>query len=277
MKVRIISGVIGATLLISIIALNQSFPILINLIFALSTLACVIEVLSANNSIKNYKISMPSMLLAVLFPMLISTNYWQILLAVYLLSVFIILLKYHTKIAFQDIAFAFTTTIIITGGFSSIIMWCDTNREFTSYFVLIALAIPWLADVGGYFVGSFFGKHKLCPLISPKKTVEGAVGGIILGVLSPIIITLIFNSFLFTVPVQINFLNIIIVSAVCTVVSIIGDLSFSLIKRTYNVKDYGSVIPGHGGILDRCDSLIFSTPILLVLVNYLPLITIVKG
>ena len=123
------------------------------------------------------------------------------------------------------------------------------------------------------FIGASFGKHKLCPKISPKKTVEGAIGGILFCDLTAVIIGLIFH-FCVMPDANINFWALILLGVIDAPVSILGDLSFSLIKRNYGIKDYGSIFPGHGGMLDRFDSIIFTAPVLVAINQFIPFITV---
>lgn len=274
MKLRIISGIFGAAFIIAALALNKIFPILINIIVAFASLLCVTELLTAKGLLKNFKLSLPPMLFAALFPVLISTSYWPIVLLLYVFATFIIMLKWHENINYSDVAFVLASTAVVVFGLSSIVMLCDNDRMHTGFYFTMALVIPWVADIGAYFIGSFFGRHKLCPKISPKKTVEGAAGGIIGGVLGALCDALVFQIFLFVSGEQIHYLSLIIVALIGSLISIVGDLSFSIIKRMCHVKDYGNVIPGHGGLLDRCDSVVFAAPLLLVFTQYFPIMTL---
>lgn len=124
--------------------------------------------------------------------------------------------------------------------------------------VFLPLCISFGSDTLAYFVGCTLGRHKLSPYVSPKKSVEGAVGGLIGGVLGALLLTWIgahIISDAFMGPRKILFFGL-----VGSVVSQIGDLSFSVIKREFGVKDYGHLLPGHGGILDRFDSVTFVAP-----------------
>mgnify|MGYP001309419618 CR=1 FL=1 len=276
MKLRIISGVLGSLLLVVALALNKMFPILINIMVSLAALVCVIELLTARGVIKNLKRSVPPMVFAVLFPILLSSVWWPILTYLFVLAMFAVLIFWHDEIPFADVAFTFSTTALVLLGMGSIIILCDQNRTHTGFYVTMSLVIPWVADAGAYFMGTFFGKHKLCPNISPKKTVEGAVGGVVFGIIGAAVDALVFQLLFYTQSgrEEIHYVNLIIVALLGALVSIVGDLCFSIIKRSCHVKDYGNVIPGHGGILDRCDSVIFAAPLLLVFVQYFPILTV---
>lgn len=276
MKLRIISGVLGSLLLVVALALNKMFPILINIMVSLAALVCVIELLTARGVIKNLKLSVPPMVFAVLFPILLSSVWWPILTYLFVLAMFAVLIFWHDEIPFADVAFTFSTTALVLLGMGSIIILCDQNRTHTGFYVTMSLVIPWVADAGAYFMGTFFGKHKLCPNISPKKTVEGAVGGVVFGIIGAAVDALVFQFLFYTQSgrEEIHYVNLIIVALLGALVSIVGDLCFSIIKRSCHVKDYGNVIPGHGGILDRCDSVIFAAPLLLVFVQYFPILTV---
>ncbi|MGB5823227.1 MAG: phosphatidate cytidylyltransferase [Proteocatella sp.] len=122
-----------------------------------------------------------------------------------------------------------------------------------SIFIWLLFIFAWGSDTCAYFAGMFFGKHKLIPEISPKKTIEGAIGGII----GTVILTLLFATY-FKEP---NLLYFIPLAVIGSIVSQIGDLFASAIKREFGIKDYGNLIPGHGGILDRFDSILFTAPL----------------
>lgn len=243
---------------------------------SLAALVCVIELLTARGVIKNLKLSVPPMVFAVLFPILLSSVWWPILTYLFVLAMFAVLIFWHDEIPFADVAFTFSTTALVLLGMGSIIILCDQNRTHTGFYVTMSLVIPWVADAGAYFMGTFFGKHKLCPNISPKKTVEGAVGGVVFGIIGAAVDALVFQLLFYTQSgrEEIHYVNLIIVALLGALVSIVGDLCFSIIKRSCHVKDYGNVIPGHGGILDRCDSVIFAAPLLLVFVQYFPILTV---
>lgn len=123
--------------------------------------------------------------------------------------------------------------------------------------VFFLLLVVWIGDAGAYYVGKRFGKRKLSPLISPKKTVEGFMGGITTSIICAIVISLTFFR-------EFPLVHAIVVGAVLSVAGVIGDLAESMWKRSAAVKDSGTLIPGHGGFLDRFDSILFTAPILYV-------------
>ena len=129
----------------------------------------------------------------------------------------------------------------------------------------------WIADTAAYFVGRAFGKHKLCPLISPHKTVEGAIGGVFFAVLFFVLFC--FGYSKLRSGVHISYLAATIDGAVCAVMGIVGDLMASVVKRQRGIKDFGHIMPGHGGVMDRFDSFLFVAPTLYLILQVLPIVT----
>ena len=126
----------------------------------------------------------------------------------------------------------------------------------------------YITDTGAYFTGMSIGRHKLIPSVSPNKTVEGAVGGIVAAVVGFVIYGVIMTS----IGLTVNYLLLIILAVLCAVAAQLGDLTASVIKRNYSVKDFGHLIPGHGGMVDRVDSLMFVAPIVYYFITFLPVI-----
>lgn len=135
------------------------------------------------------------------------------------------------------------------------------NGEYLVWLVFIS---SWGCDTCAYCVGVLCGKHKMAPVLSPKKSVEGAVGGVVGAALIGLIYALVFRSHLtiFGNPL----FALALIGAVGGLISMVGDLTASAIKRYYEVKDYGTLIPGHGGILDRFDSVIITAPLIYILI-----------
>ncbi len=157
----------------------------------------------------------------------------------------------------DDLAYLFMMTLMIAMTLRSV----AEIQSFGTRMVVYIAFITYATDTMAYFAGSFFGKHKLIPRISPKKTVEGALGGWAGG----FIVGLIFGYFLLQI---VSFKLILISSLVLPVIGQFGDLAFSALKRHYNIKDFGSIFPAHGGVLDRIDSLIFNLLFFYVLIVF---------
>jgi len=135
------------------------------------------------------------------------------------------------------------------------------------FLVWLAFIAAWGADTCAYFTGMLFGKRKLCPELSPKKTIEGAIGGVLGAVVLAILFQiLVYHYFNYTFDLANSTLAVIV--AIAAVLSIFGDLTASAIKRQTGVKDFGKLFPGHGGILDRFDSLLFTAPAIYIMLNY---------
>lgn len=134
--------------------------------------------------------------------------------------------------------------------------------------VFVAFIGAWLPDTMAYFTGSFFGKHKLIEAISPNKTVEGSVGAIVGSAVS----FAIYGGILTAIGYDVNFASLMVLSLILGVVAQFGDLAASVMKRACKAKDFGNLIPGHGGLLDRIDSLIFVTPVVYYYILFFPIL-----
>lgn len=132
------------------------------------------------------------------------------------------------------------------------------NLKYGNIILWLPFLTAWFTDTFAYFVGIYMGRKKLCPKISPKKTVEGALGGIAGSIIFSIITGIIINYF----GVEIRLIHFVITGFLCGIASEIGDLVASYIKRFTGIKDFGNIIPGHGGILDRFDSILFTIPVI---------------
>ena len=198
----------------------------------------------------------------------------SVLLTVYIIGMLVIMLKWYDKTKFENVTFAIFGSIAIPASISSLFKVINIGEENPDIFqrshivflILIGMFAAWLTDTFAYFFGSRFGKHKLAPKISPKKSVEGAVAGVV-GTTVVIIITyFICDKFFFHLD-TLNVFMVIIASVIMCIMGMLGDLSASVIKRNYGEKDFGTLFPGHGGVLDRIDSFLFAAPTLYVLIE----------
>ncbi len=179
------------------------------------------------------------------------------------------------KLDISEIALAALTTAYITVGFTSLILLRDMKIETVKDYGVCLFALvfvgAWVPDGAGYFGGRAFGKHKLIPEVSPKKTVEGAVFGIAFGAISYAVCGLIFDLLGYGAP---NYPALALSGLAVAVISIFGDLIASLIKRKYGIKDYGWLFPGHGGVMDRFDSIIPIAPFLVAICSHPDVLTL---
>lgn len=152
-------------------------------------------------------------------------------------------------------------TIFIT---SAILCLVILRANFTIFAFLLPFIIAWATDTGAYFTGYFFGKHKLAPEMSPKKTIEGAIGGVIIAVIA----TVAYGVILYGNFYMLGMIKYAIVGGLGSIVAQIGDLAASCIKRDFDKKDYGALLPGHGGLMDRFDSVLLVAPYVLFMIVY---------
>ncbi len=172
----------------------------------------------------------------------------------FMLAIFICMLADHKNVSAADAGMLILSVIYIPYFLTDIIN--IRMLEHGRFYIWLVFIGAFLTDSCAYFSGIFLGRHKLCPEISPKKTVEGAIGGVLGCALFYMIYGLIMRSF----GLDISFARLALLGIIAAVISETGDLAASIIKRRYGIKDYGTLFPGHGGILDRCDSVILVAP-----------------
>lgn len=167
-----------------------------------------------------------------------------------------------SAISFHEFSAVLVAGLLIPAALSCLLRL--RLMEYGAGMTLIVFVASFCADAAALFAGMLFGKHKLAPRVSPKKTVEGAVGGLCGGMLGMVIFRIVF--FLVT-EVQLPIGWCLLLGLVGALLGELGDLSFSAVKREYGIKDYGRLLPGHGGVLDRFDSVIFAAPVLWLMID----------
>ncbi len=195
---------------------------------------------------------------------------------IYILSALVIfsLLIFSIQLSYQDLRLALITCastilgVIYVGLLLSHIIllrnWEGRSggTDLGLFFIIYVIAITFLSDAGAFFVGRKFGKHQMTPRISPKKSWEGAFGAVLFGVAGAILCKLIFDRWIPSASTEsFKWLHCIVLAPILVVSAILGDLVESLFKRDAGIKDSGTIIPGHGGILDRLDSIVFTVPV----------------
>lgn len=177
--------------------------------------------------------------------------------------IFLTWLRRHKEIRYEQVFFALAVTVLIPQAMSCMVRIDRCSPDNGLFLLIIGLCGAWIADTGAYFTGVALGKHKLCPEISPKKTIEGFIGGI---VTTGIVFAAAFSVNKGEFNIKTAALTFIM-GAVCAVIGTIGDLSASMVKRQIGFKDYGKIMPGHGGLMDRFDSVVFVLPTFYVFVE----------
>ena len=191
---------------------------------------------------------------------------WGLLgIIIFMMLLFWEMMRSHVQFTFQKMTMTFMAGMVVPFMLCSIVR--IHGMIIGRYMVLVPFIAAVLNDTGGYFAGMFFGRHKLAPVISPKKTVEGAVGGVLLAMLGMVIYAAILD-LLF--KFHVNYGYALIYGLVGPLCGMFGDLCFSVIKRQTGIKDYGNLIPGHGGVLDRFDSMVVVGPLVEVLLTLIP-------
>lgn len=176
----------------------------------------------------------------------------------YFLIAVILILKNHKEFSLSKIAVFSAMPLLLSYAFST--LGSVINHVDGIYYLLLLFNFSSVCDMGAYFVGVTMGKHKLCPEISPKKTVEGAVGGIVSSIVVGLILVFAFGH-------ADKLLTTLLITIPLCIVGMLGDLFASAIKRSVNLKDYGNLIPGHGGVLDRVDSILLIAPVLYIFIE----------
>ncbi len=277
MLTRIISAAVGIVIIVVTLILHNSLvlPIVVAGIIAIM----LFELLRAVKLEKCYPILISAELCGISMPFIYESFYnWstvhkdgvhipvrviageisQIDFGITLLAAFVIFITWlnqHKKIRYEQIFFALAAMVLVPHAMTSMILIESFDNEHGVFLLTMGLCGAWIADSGAYFSGVALGKHKLCPEISPKKTVEGLVGGILTtGIVYAVVFAIAGG---FTVSKAIF---AFVLGAACAVIGTVGDLSASMIKRQIGFKDYGKIMPGHGGLMDRFDSVLFVLP-----------------
>ncbi|TDM04093.1 phosphatidate cytidylyltransferase [Macrococcus carouselicus] len=260
MKTRTITAIIAMAVFLPIV-IYGGVPVLI-LAYSLAIVALK-EVLSMRR-IKLY--SLPGLISLVALCLIMSPQRSQIVesdFQVPFLIIISLILLSHTvisknKFSFVDASFCMLAVAYVGIGF----MYFYETRHQGLHYLLFALLVVWLTDTGAYIFGRLFGKRKLWPEISPNKTIEGFIGGIACSTIVAVVFAL-------TYDMPLGMLPLVIVTWLLSVAGQLGDLVESALKRNFGVKDSGTLLPGHGGILDRFDSFIFVLPLMnIFLINF---------
>ncbi len=276
MKTRIITAIVAIGVLIPILVFSDT--IVLPIAATLFALLAVFEIAGCVGVRRKLTLALPTYLFATAVLFLMSAyflDYFEIakfipilfaVAYVYLFLIFSFTMLSKGSIKFSQTAELVALSVYVLIGFLSIVL---LRRDIPAgnYLYLLVFLGAWMTDTGAYFIGVFFGKHKLIPEVSPKKTVEGAFGGVLGCVVGYVGFAFVIDHFF---DVNVNYLVLVLLAVVVSVVSQLGDLVASYVKREAGIKDYGFIFPGHGGVMDRFDSIIAVAPVIYGVALLLP-------
>ena len=275
MKTRVLSAAGLLPLLLVIVLVLPAWATAV--LFGAAAAIAAYELLYRTGMVKNLRLVIYAMVMAVL------VSFWSLrpdsnLAHLGVLAYFALLLGEtllsHGRLRFEKVSLCLAAGLLLPYLLTALVriraMYAGADpgqNDLGKYYILVAFVIAFTTDSGAYFVGRALGKHKLAPVISPNKTVEGAIGGLLCGVLFMGLYGLILSkAFQFDVIYWYGAVYGVLGAGA----SMLGDLGFSAIKRQIGIKDYGDLIPGHGGILDRFDSMMLVAPLVELLLRMLP-------
>jgi phosphatidate cytidylyltransferase len=252
-------------------ALVFSHTFVLDAMIAVISLLVMIELLKCVKVADKYLICVPSCAVAFIVPLLLRYIRKEMIALIAVAYIFYLLYAAvfaRKRVSTGDIALSLFSAVYVTLAFSSILVARDSEYGAVLYFMIFIGA--WITDTFAYFTGRLFGRHKLMPDISPKKTVEGAIGGAIFCALAFVLYGFILSQ-VFDVASPLsratayNYILLACIGVAVSVFAQLGDLSASAIKRNYGVKDFGAIFPGHGGFLDRFDSVMAVAPVIMII------------
>ncbi|AIS52494.1 phosphatidate cytidylyltransferase CdsA [Thermoanaerobacter kivui] len=257
LKIRVISAIVGLPILFFVLIKGGAF---------LTAALIILSIIGLNefyNATKQIGIRPVKIFgyLSVLVIYFLENKLWNFDILVIISMILLLLLLTNRKYTIKDYALTLMGIIYIPVFF----LYIEKIREIPNgmYIVWFIFIVSWMTDTFAYFTGRFFGNHKLIPSISPKKTVEGAIGGIIGSIVGCVIFALLFPQS------NVSLYLGVVIGLLGSLVAQIGDLVASAIKRNCYIKDFGKIIPGHGGILDRFDSILFVSPFIYFFFQYI--------
>lgn len=255
---RIITSLVAVCVLVPVLIFSGTA--VLPTAVAIATIIGVFEMLKCMGLHKKHVLVVPLYIASAAIPFIL--RYFEnkvevatvcfISAVIYLVVMFITIVWSHGKLQFADGLAMFTISTYIIAAMNSIIYVRDFGNGGKYIYLLIFMG-AWITDIFAYFTGVFFGKHKLIEDVSPKKTIEGSIGGIFFCALSFVLFGVIVGRFF---DRDANLIFIAISGVIVSIISQIGDLIMSVIKRHFGIKDYGKLFPGHGGMLDRFDSVL---------------------
>ena len=269
-KTRLISAFVLVAILLLVVFFTPAW--VFNLLVCALTFMVMYELTKVFGLSKKPSITIANYIFAALFMSLQFLNgYIASMLVVpaivgYIMVISVISVLDNQRVKFSDVcssAFLVFYSVVF-------LMYLTLIRNLGGGVALLFMALigAYITDTGAYFTGMAIGRHKLIPSVSPNKTVEGAIGGVVFTVIG----FLVYGVVVSALGYNVNYLLLVVLSVICAVVAQFGDLAASAMKRSFAVKDFGNLIPGHGGMVDRVDSLMFVAPVVYYFITFLPVV-----
>lgn len=261
---RTITAIVALAIFIPVLYFSDTFIFPVAMAFL--SVTATFEMIKCVGLEKNIPVSVFSYLTAGVLPLipLFSADHSLSFIfcgcVVYMIVMFTITVFSRGKLDYTISASAFMSVFYISVSFSCIVLLRGEGK----YLYLLVFIGPWMSDTFAYIFGKLLGRNKLIPNISPKKTVEGSIAGVLFAAISFVIYAIIIKTF-FDKTATPHYLLLAMSGAVVSIISQIGDLTASVIKRRFGIKDYGWIFPGHGGVMDRFDSVILTAPVLYII------------
>ncbi len=272
MAVRIISAVVGIVIGASVLIADISWLYMIVLAFfgAVGVWELIRAVKCGQHKLMKWFCTIFAAIVPFVLNVPLLRKYTVTIYLAFVFCLLLIMLSRHETLKFSDVAMCGCAALAIPGALSCILFvrYSVENSAMGVFLIVYTLFCAWFGDSGAYFVGTFFGKHKLCPKVSPKKTVEGLIGGIVTVGVVVFIQCLVYNLFIASESYM-SYAVLIPVGMTASAVGVLGDLTASVIKRQYDVQDFGNIMPGHGGVLDRIDGMMFNAVVIYIYISFL--------
>lgn len=264
MAKRILSGVIAAAILVVILLFADSW--LIQVCIGAVSVGALWEWSKAVHVHRHPMLIAAGMIASAVFTYALTMDsVWLLpLLMLYMMALAALTVFLHKKIVLSDITKIFFGTVYITFMLGAIVLVRMADKG--QYLIWLIFITAFLTDTFAYFAGKFFGKRKLCPRLSPRKTIAGSIGG----VFGSVLFCCIFGVIMQLMGMKPDYFLLVLLGVVGSFAAQCGDLFASAIKRHYGIKDFGNIMPGHGGILDRIDSVLLTAPVVYIFVILFP-------
>jgi len=273
MITRLITAGIGIVVALIILFLHNTF--MLPLAVGMVTAYMMYEFLNVNKLVRYHLSAVAAIFYSAILPMIqvnLAARFRPMLTVTAITIVLYDYVRHKKRMESKTVFTTISAMLLIPTAMSMAVTLNNSHEQHGLAYLVLALGGAWIADSGAYFIGTLFGRSRLCPEISPKKTVAGFVGAIVSDVLFFIVFCSIYASRMKAngIATSINWFETILIAMVCAVLGTLGDLAASTLKRQLGIKDFGKAMPGHGGMLDRFDSVLLVLPFFTAFVQATP-------